>query len=217
MSEAWCENPNCRGAAANDSSRSASTAGAGRVCSDCLSRFFEILERLPVLHARCGELLQGERGRRTSPARGGRRQGIVLQDTLVEARTEMLSLATSWAAMVVDEARPPRRPRRDVRTLVAFLLEYRDWLVAHPAIADAVDEFTEVHALAERAIDPLPERIELGRCDRPGCDHMVYAQMSPGAGPRMVSCPAGHTWPPHQWLALHRRAGQAPRRGEAVA
>lgn len=221
MSEGLCKNPTCRGTGVIDSSRSGHPSGA-RVCANCLSRLAETLRQLPVLYARCGELLQGERTRRVPRARGGRREGIVLNDALVEARAEVLALTVLWAAMVVDEARPPRRPRREVQTLVDFLLEYFDWLATHPAIADAVDEFAELHALVHRTIDPGPNRIELGRCDRPGCDHLVYAQLAASVpGNRLVSCPAGHTAQPHQWLGLHQRAGQrrraGVRRGEAVA
>ncbi|MFI5781900.1 hypothetical protein [Nocardia sp. NPDC051570] len=144
----------------------------------------------------------------------------MLKDALVEARTEIMTLAVSWAALVVDEAHPPRRPRRGVSTLIDFLLEYGDWLAAHPAITDAIEEFAEAHGLAARAIDPVPDRIEIGRCDRPGCQQMVYAEMeTSGTGNRLVSCPAGHTWEPHQWLALYQRLGRQPavRRGETAA
>ncbi|WP_433576162.1 hypothetical protein [Nocardia brasiliensis] len=222
MSEALCENPTCRSAVAIETLRSTPPADDVRVCPDCLSRFFETLRQLPVLYARCGELLQGERNRRMAPARGGLRQGIVLKDALVEARTEVLALAASWAAMVVDEARPPRRPRRDITTLVDFLLQYGDWLAVHPAIVDAMDEFAEVHALAQQVIDPVPNQIEVGHCDRPGCHQKVYAQLATaGPGDSLVRCSAGHSWQPHQWLALQRRVSRpqrhAVRRGEAVA
>ncbi len=210
MSRALCENPDCR-----------AVAEGGRVCARCRGEFVELLARLPVLHARCGELLQGERTRRVARARGGRRQGIALREALVEARAEILALAASWAALVVDEVRPPRRPRRDVPTLVNFLLSYRDWLLAHPAIGDAIEEFGAVRELAERVIDPGPERIALGPCNRAGCEETVYAQLSAnGRGNRLVSCPAGHTWQPHQWLALDQRVGPRRRavgRGESVA
>ncbi|WP_148310773.1 hypothetical protein [Nocardia brasiliensis] len=103
-----------------------------------------------------------------------------------------------------------------------FLLQYGDWLAAHPAIIDAMDEFAEVHALAQQVIDPVPNQIEVGDCDRPGCHQKVYAQLATaGPGDSLVRCSAGHSWQPHQWLALQRRVSRpqrhAVRRGEAVA
>ncbi|WP_157554472.1 hypothetical protein [Nocardia crassostreae] len=211
LSEALCENPGCGGAA---------TDGAF-VCADCLSRFCETLSRLPVLYARCGELLQGERTRGLPRAHGGRREGIVLADPPVEARAEIMALVTSWAALVVDEARPPRRPRRTVPILVEFLLAQQNWLAAHPAIVDAIEEFVAVHGLAQGAVEPGPDRIEVGRCDRHGCGQPVYAHLGgSGATSRLVSCAAGHSWQPHQWLALNQRVGHRRRmsqRAESVA
>ncbi|WP_280407621.1 hypothetical protein, partial [Nocardia brasiliensis] len=148
MSEALCENPTCRSAVAIETLRSTPPADDVRVCPDCLSRFFETLRQLPVLYARCGELLQGERNRRMAPARGGLRQGIVLKDALVEARTELLALAASWAAMVVDEARPPPRARRDKTPLGELQVQYGELQAAQPAIVEPMDEFAEVHAHA---------------------------------------------------------------------
>ncbi|WP_280465679.1 hypothetical protein, partial [Nocardia brasiliensis] len=136
MSEALCENPTCRSAVAIETLRSTPPADDVRVCPDCLSRFFETLRQLPVLYARCGELLQGERNRRMAPARGGLRQGIVLKDALVEARTELLALAGSWAAMVVDEARAPPRPRRGNTTRVGLRGELGGLVGAPTGVVD---------------------------------------------------------------------------------
>ncbi|WP_280469844.1 hypothetical protein, partial [Nocardia brasiliensis] len=136
MSEALCENPTCRSAVAIETLRSTPPADDVRVCPDCVSRFFETLRQLPVLYARCGELLQGERNRRMAPARGGLRQGIVLKDALVEARTEVLALATSWAAMVVDEARPPRPARRGNTPRGGFQGDYGELMGAPTANRD---------------------------------------------------------------------------------
>ncbi|MGW4635298.1 hypothetical protein [Nocardia sp. NPDC004415] len=207
MSEALCESPICRSADPR-------SEGA-RVCPGCLAAFTETLRQLPRAYHRCGELLQGERTRTLPRRRGGRRSGIVLADALLTARTEIAALTESWAALVVDEARPPRRPRRTVHHLVEFLVEHRDWLAAHPAVTDAIEEFGELHARAAAAIDPAPERIEVGRCARPGCGCAVHAELGAAPG-ELVCCTAGHAVPPQQWLGL-RGAAPRVRRAESVA
>ncbi|WP_278260507.1 hypothetical protein [Nocardia sp. AG03] len=203
MSEALCESPTCR--------RGGTRPGGARVCSGCLAAFTETLRQLPRDYHRCGELLQGERTRALPRRRGGRRHGIALADALVTARAEIAALAESWAALVVDEARPSRRPRRTVHHLVEFLVEHREWLAAHPAVADAIEEFADLHVRATAAIDPAPERIEVGRCARPGCECAVYAELGAAPGGH-VRCTAGHAVPPQEWLGLrHAQVGTAER------
>jgi hypothetical protein len=46
--------------------------------------------------------------------------------------------------------------------------------------------------------------IDLGLCIRDGCRRMVRAGIG-AANQAQVSCDAGHTWPPRQWLDLRHR------------
>jgi len=114
---------------------------------------------------------------------------------------------SSWAALVAEEARLPLRPRREVAALVKFLLDNLSFLVSHPAVVDAIEEFARVCARARHAINPT-DYVALGLCERPGCGRKVYAHIDPrgvGSGGDLVSCEAGHAVDPRQWLSLAQR------------
>jgi hypothetical protein len=167
----------------------------------------EELRELPLLYSRCGVVLHGERTRGFGQNRGRKSPGIVLWDTLVTARTELLSLMSSWAALVAEEARVPLRPRREVTALATFLLDNLGFLVGHPAVVDAIEEFARVCTRARYAINPT-DYVALGLCERPGCGRKVYAhidQSGIGSGGNLVSCEAGHAVDPRQWLSLAQR------------
>ena len=210
MPEAQCESPNCTSAVSTKLQRSPTSASGARICPPCVRKLDEALQALPLLYARCGVVLQGERTRGFGQSRGRNSPGIVLRDTLVTARTEVLSLLSSWAALVAEEAGLPLRPRREVAALVRFLLDNLSFLVSHPAIVDAIEEFARVCTRARHAINPT-DYVALGLCERPGCGRKVYAHIDPdgvGSGGNRVSCEAGHAVDPRQWLSLALRFAQ---------
>jgi len=210
MPEAHCESSNCTSAVSTRLRQPPASAGGSRICPPCVRKLEEELQELPLLYARCGVVLHGERTRGFGQARGRKSPGIVLWDTLVTARTELLSLLSSWAALVAEETRLPLRPRREVTALVRFLLDNLDFLVGHPAVVDAIDEFARVCTRARHAINPT-DYVALGLCERPGCGRKVYAHIDQGgigSGGNLVSCEAGHAVDPGQWLSLAQRYRQ---------
>ena len=210
MLEAQCESPNCTSAMSTKLQQSPTSADGARICLPCVRKLDEALQELPLLYARCGVVLHGERTRGFGQTRGRNNPGIVLRDTLVTARTELLSLLSSWASLVAEEARLPLRPRREVTALVRFLLDNLSFLVSHPAIVDAIEEFARVCTRARHAINPT-DYVALGLCERPGCGRKVYAHIDPGgvgSGVNPVSCEAGHAVDPRQWLSLAQRFKQ---------
>lgn len=209
MPEAQCESPNCTSAVPAKVRHSPTSVDGARICPPCIRKLDGELQELPLLYARCGVILHGERTRGFGQARGRKSPGIVLRDTLVTARTELLSLLSSWAALVAEEARLPLRPRREVTALVKFLLDNLNFLVSHPAVVDAIEEFTRVCTRARHAINPT-DYVALGLCERPGCGRKVYAHIDPGGigSGDLVSCEAGHAVDPRQWLSLAQRFKQ---------
>lgn len=207
-----CANPHCHRAVRDNgvaevSSRRRRTPDTNtRLCRSCLLRLSEILRQLPVLYVRCGDLLQGERTHDPLPGRSGRREhGLVLNDALVGARSEIVAVTASWAHLILDEALLSQRPKPDVASLADFVARHQSFLADHPAAVDALDEFAAVHSRALRAIDPVAEARVLGTCDQPSCGTRVYAKRSPSTpGGRLVTCEAGHTWEPARWLTLRR-------------
>src|SRR4051794_495045 len=110
MFEAQCESANCTSAVPARLQRSPARTTGARICRPCLRKLEVELQELPLLYARCGVVLHGERTRGFGRARGRKSPGIVLWGTLVTARTELLSLLSSWAALVAEEAHLPLRP-----------------------------------------------------------------------------------------------------------
>ncbi|MGI5237984.1 hypothetical protein [Dactylosporangium sp. CA-139066] len=148
--------------------------------------------------------------RRSGPerARGALPTGVSLNPALVSARAAMLSVTSSWAAYVADRRTIAQRPRRAVPDLARFLLAHMEWLAGQDAARDAFAELTAVARAAEEAIDPpAAGRIEVGACDRSGCDGTVYAMPRRNAVPGDVACDRGHRWSPSEWLLLIRRLG----------
>jgi hypothetical protein len=168
------------------------------------------IKRLPELYRDCEEmLLANRRARGFERVRGGTPGGVSLDDAVVAARSEMLTVASSWAGLIVSERPVARRPRRRVTDLSRFLLTHVRWLAGHPAINDAVTEIAQVVATAQEAIEPRPGRLELGSCEHPGCGGAIYATINGGSAPAGIRCERGHVWRPNEWLLLDRRLAQA--------
>jgi hypothetical protein len=175
------------------------------LCSGCQKRLADLLREIPTLYSQCESQLVNSRRGGLERIRGGDVSGIALRDEPASARTHIVSVLASWAALVADERPVATRPPRVVPDLAGFLLTHLAWLAAHPAVGDAVDEFLELVDEARAALGQGgPVGIELGSCSRPGCEHPIRAVADPSQGlaGRHVCCGAGHVVPPHEWLML---------------
>lgn len=146
-------------------------------------------------------------GERTSGTRG---TGIPLNVEAVDARSQLMGVLASWAALVASE-RGIDSPQRTPQALADFLRTHLVWLVAHSTAADFTHEVTALARSARRAARPNPVlRVELGPCVYPGCDSVMYSPVRAADAKlsKDVQCEAGHAWPPHQWLLLAHRLKQ---------
>jgi hypothetical protein len=128
----------------------------------------------------------------------------------------MLAIVSGWAGLVAERRPASKRPRRDIAELSGFLLSHLHWLAEEPAVVDAAKEICGIVRTAENAIEPPgATRLELGRCDKPDCDAIVYATMGATSQPTRVGCEHGHLWRPDEWLVLGLRLERAARQGGA--
>jgi hypothetical protein len=164
---------------------------------------------LPGLHAACADELTPGDHRARERVTGWTPKGIVLRESVMTARSDMVAVLASWATLIVDDRRV-RGPRgQEVRHFTAFLLHHFGWLAAHPAAGDFADEIGELVSTARDVLDPGKSAdLAVSSCERPGCAEPVLARIGvrdPGHHP--VACTAGHRVPPEQWLRLGARAG----------
>lgn len=164
---------------------------------------------LPELYRDCEDLLAGARRPLLEKIRHSRLGGLSLREEAVTVRTDIMTLLASWSGFVVEETKVSPPGRRAVAELATFLDDHLDWLLAHSAALDFVDEIDDVALAARRAARPDNVlHIELGSCIKAGCDSPIAATTvtADGASPGTVECEAGHVFPPHQWLLVaHRR------------
>ncbi|MGY1683325.1 hypothetical protein [Geodermatophilus sp. SYSU D01176] len=196
-------------------SSSTSDPDVRRLCDDCLHRLRSDVARLPDLYQACEDLLVHRRRGGIERVRGTRATGLSLDEDVLAIRSEMLTVAASWAGLVAEQRPVAKRPDRQLSKLSRFLLTQLDWLSRHPAATDAAEEIGRVARAAEEVVEfNLSRRLELGACDREDCSAVVYATV--GTSSSLVACGRGHTWPPHKWMALAHRLRQ-PGPGRAAA
>lgn len=185
---------------------------AGRtVCAACRSRVEEDLVELPGLYELCAYMLDLRRHHLRERVSGHRPRGIVLNDTVVTIRSDILGVLASWCALVANERGVTGPDELSIRRLSSFLAIHLTWLTEHPSAPDLVDELAELRRSADEVLRPSAgHSMELGRCARPGCGRVVRAEgHAEGEPPHQVRCEAGHVWTPDQWLQLwggHRGA-----------
>jgi hypothetical protein len=95
--------------------------------------------------------------------------------------------------------------------MAGFLVAHLDWLLAHQTAADFAAEISEIAHHARRSAYTQPAlRMDLGQCIHSGCAAAMTTAPSvrDGRRTREVSCTAGHSWQPHQWLLLSRQIQQ---------
>jgi hypothetical protein len=197
-----CEGAMCRRGEAAGRARDLGVAGS-RLCPTCRLRLAHDLRRLPRLYDECGQLLTGvDRPRdRTS---GGPLPGMAFNTAAADARSAILSILRSWAALVIEE-RSAGAPRDTPEGIAAFLLRHSDWLVAHRAAGELSDEVTQCVRQARRVIDPAPRhQTPVGACVEPDCPGMLTAAARRKGAESAVevrcdSDPA-HRWSGQEWL-----------------
>ncbi|MDV6011621.1 hypothetical protein [Haloechinothrix sp. LS1_15] len=203
-----CETTGCRDGRRGH--RRARPAVPGlRLCPPCRQAAARCLTELPDLYSACERALAQRGGRDVERVRGGRPQGIRLNDDAVAARSDIVDLLTSWSSLVSEDREVAPPADREVPTLASFLASHLDWLAAHAAAADFVAELTHLRGVARQVIQPGDRlTLEIGPCPRPGCGWPVRAMTRSADGmPPRVGCEAGHTWHPDQWLLLDGRTG----------
>ncbi|MBZ4322236.1 hypothetical protein [Streptomyces huiliensis] len=195
--------------------------GTPRPCPSCRSALRICLGELPEIYADCEAALLPRRQGPLRPVGGPRRpSGPPLDEGAMATRSRILGTLSSWAALVADE-RGAGAPRRRPAELAAFLLVHLDWLLCHAAAGDFVEELLDTADHARRSAYVKPSLAkDLGRCVHPGCERPLSPVPAAGTkGVGQVRCAAGHTWLPHQWLALMRnlRRERRPGRSEGAA
>jgi hypothetical protein len=175
-----------------------------RICADCRNRVEDELVALPALFETCAYMLDPRPQRIRERVSGSRPQGIALKDAVVTVRSEILGVLTSWCGLVGAERGVPGPDELVVGKLASFLAIHLQWLCAHEAAPDLVDELTDLSAAVNEALQPdTGFRVAVGRCLRPGCEEVVHAEAHRENGtPYEVSCAAGHVWAPEHWLTL---------------
>ncbi len=192
-----------------------------RLCGACYDGLREGLVNLVGLHVDCGEAML-PRGRSFSlpPLRGSRGGGgLPVDERLLAARSCIVDLLVSWSGLVVEERQLTAPEDLEPATLVVLLVRNLDWLAAHPAAVDLTEEVSGLLRRVRAAFSSPGGRVEsLGSCVHPGCDAAMSVAVDArrGRGAREIRCAAGHSWQPHQWLALSRRIDGHARRNTRV-
>jgi hypothetical protein len=194
-------------------SRPRRTAAPGlRLCTTCYHDLKASLIELPEIYEDCESALQPRRNPTLQRVSGSRQStGIRLDEAAVTARSGIIGSLASWAALVADERSVTKPVHRAPAVLADFLLTHLNWLLAHPTAADFAEEISRVAHHARRSAYTQPTlRMDLGQCIHPDCNAAMTTAPSArdGRRTREVSCTAGHSWQPHQWLLLSRQIQQ---------
>jgi hypothetical protein len=113
-----------------------------RICSACLELAEEALLRLPQLADLCANGLTA------------RERGVVLCDTVLSMRSEILGVLATWCGFVSAERGVPEPDEPAVQNFVGFLGIHLYWLCQHPTAPDLVDALTALSAAAGKARCP---------------------------------------------------------------
>jgi hypothetical protein len=179
-----------------------------RLCASCRNLLAIRLASLPQMYQACEQALEVRHQHSIRVVRGRRPTGICLDDETVTVRSNTIGVLSAWCEMIVDERGVPGPGGLDVRKLASFLHAHLDWLSTHSVAADFAEEIAGLAMAFRKVLVPAQERtIDLAPCPQDGCGRMVRVNIStiqrrPGL---LVSCDAGHTWQPRQWLDLRRQ------------
>jgi hypothetical protein len=184
------------------------------VCTLCLEQLVADLRSLPALYDDCidrsapGTLHVIRNGPRKSPGTDP------ISPAAAELRAAIRTVLASWASLVAQERRL-RPPARDIRTLARFLGRHAEWLAAHPAASELVDEVRELARSARKSAHTNGRgRVPVGTC--PTCNGELVALMrrSDDPKPSEIVCTAfpEHAWPATRWATLARQIRGRQRR-----
>lgn len=188
-----------------ESRGSLSTDGA-RICEGCTERLRGQLGDLPRAYDGLVDVMQPSPQQPFLRVKGMRgASGIRIDEAASTCRSEVLGLLRSWSALVAEECAVRGPASHDCAAMAAFLIRHLEWLLAHPAAGDFVDEVHAVSASLRKTINSGRPQFDIGPCVRPGCDDRLVAMMSATSGKYEVHCGRGHIWRADQWLQLYRR------------
>jgi hypothetical protein len=179
-----------------------------RLCASCRKLLATHLVSLPQMYQACEDELEVHRQHPIRVVGNRRPAGICLNEETVAVRDNVVGVLVSWRDMIAEERGVIGPKGRDVRKLASFVETYLDWLATHVVAADFVEEITGLVRSVKRVLNPAQARtIDLVPCPREGCGQMVRASISTAQRrlPPQVSCGAGHTWQPGEWLDLSRQ------------
>lgn len=179
-----------------------------RLCASCRKSLVAQLTSLPHMYQVCEDELEVHRQHPIRVVGSGRPTGICLNDEIVAVRGNMIAVLSSWCDMIVEKRGVIGPKSRDVRRLASFIENCLDWLATQASAADFAEEIAGLVRSVRRVLNPAQVRtIDLVPCPREGCDQVVRASISVGQHrlPPQVSCDAGHTWQPREWLNLSRQ------------
>jgi hypothetical protein len=168
------------------------------------------LTNLPQMYQACEDEL-AVHGQNPVKVTGSRRStGICLNEEAMDVRGNVVGVLASWRDMIAEERGVSGPKGRDVRKLALFIEAYLDWLATHCVAGDFAEEITGLVRSVKRVLNPAQVRtIDIAPCPWEGCGQMVRASISTVERrlPPQVSCGAGHTWQPGEWLNLSRQVG----------
>lgn len=187
--------------------KKARSAGDGRlVCSVCLDRLVGDIRSLPTLYDDC----MSQTGSGTVRVIRNRPRKSTTADPMsaaaTEVRTAIRKVLASWASLVADERRL-QRPPRDILELSQFLCRHAEWLAAHPAAAEIVDEIGELTRTARRvAYSHGGGRVPVGSCPTCSGELVAYMRRREDSLPAEIVCDTvpDHRWPATRWATLAR-------------
>jgi hypothetical protein len=164
------------------------------------------LEELPTLYRACEQVLGGQRRPQEKVSGATAKRNMPFNASAADSRAAIKAILCSWASLVADE-RDITAPCHGIEQAAAFLQQNLDWLSAHPAVADAVEEFSDVEFAARRAASLDNIRvIQLKSCVRSGCRGRLRAivHVRPTTRSAEIRCTEDdtHRWQAAEWLAL---------------
>jgi hypothetical protein len=176
-----------------------------RLCASCRNLLRANLTNLPQMYQVCEDELEVHRRDPIRVVGSSRPTGICLNDETVAVRGNVIAVLSSWCDVIVAEHKVTGPRSRDVKRLVSFIETHLDWLATHAVAADLAEEITGLVRSVRRVLNPAQVRtIDLAPCPVDGCGQTVRASISivQHRSPPQVSCDAGHTWQPREWLNL---------------